>query len=41
MKSVGRGDNEVYVIDASVYTPLIAVCGRGLVKAVRAWLCIT
>ena len=35
MKSVKGGSNGVYVIDASVYTPLIVICGKDLVRAVR------
>lgn len=35
MKSVKKGDNIVYVIDSSIYTPLIAICGKDLVKAIR------
>ena len=35
MKSVKKGDNILYVIDASIYAPLIAICGKDLVKAIR------
>ncbi len=35
MKNVRRGSIVVYVVDASVYAPLIAICGKDLVRAVR------
>ena len=35
MKGVKRGNNIVYVIDASVYAPLIVTCGKDLIRAMR------
>lgn len=35
MKNVRRSSNVMYVIDASIYAPLIAIGGKDLVKAIR------
>lgn len=35
MKSVRGGNELVYVIDASVYAPLIVACGKELIRAMK------
>ena len=35
MKNVRGGSVNVYVVDASVYAPLVVLFGRGLIEALR------